>query len=127
MIDDLRAYIDRLQIEGHTIGEDHDDDPILIDPTGSAVDTWRENYPYDVRLAREVYDVEKYLLQVELIKLQNHIQRTGERHVILFEGRDAAGKGGTIKRFMEHLNRSEERRVGKECRRLCRSRWSPYH
>ncbi len=104
MIDDLRAYIDRLQIDGHRIGEDHDDDPILIDPSGRAVDTWRENYPYVERLGREVYDAEKYGLQVELIKFQNHIQRTGERHVVLFEGRDAAGKGGTIKRFMEHLN-----------------------
>jgi polyphosphate kinase len=104
VIDDLRAYIDRLQIDGHTIGEDHDDDPVLIDPSGRAVDTWRENYPYDERLEREVYDEQKYALQVELIKFQNHLQRTGERHVILFEGRDAAGKGGTIKRFMEHLN-----------------------
>ncbi|WP_300679218.1 polyphosphate kinase 2 [Nocardioides sp.] len=104
MIDDLRAYIDSLQIDGHTIGEDHDDDPVLIDPSGRAVDTWRENYPYGERLERDLYDQQKYALQVELIKFQNHLQRTGERHVILFEGRDAAGKGGTIKRFMEHLN-----------------------
>lgn len=104
MIEDLRQYIDMLQVHGHTIGEDHDDDPILIDAHGRAVDTWRENYPYDERLDREVYDVEKYELQVELIKLQNGQQATGHRHVILFEGRDAAGKGGTIKRFMEHLN-----------------------
>jgi polyphosphate kinase 2 len=68
------------------------------------VDTWRENYPYDQRLPREQYDVEKYALQVELLKLQNHQIETGERHVLLFEGRDAAGKGGTIKRFTEHLN-----------------------
>ncbi|MFT4262281.1 MAG: polyphosphate kinase 2 [Nocardioides sp.] len=104
MIDDLRAYIDSLQIDGHVIGEDHDDDPVLIDPAGRAVDTWRENYPYEERLPREVYDEQKYALQVELIKFQNHLQSTGERHVILFEGRDAAGKGGSIKRFMEHLN-----------------------
>jgi polyphosphate kinase len=104
MIEDLRAYIDRLQIDGHTIGEDHDDDPILIDPAGKAVDTWRENYPYDQRLDRSLYDVQKYELQVELIKFQNWQQSTGHRHVILFEGRDAAGKGGTIKRFTEHLN-----------------------
>jgi len=104
MIDDLRAYIDRLQVEGHTIGEDHDDDPLLIDPTGRAVDTWRENYPYDERMDRAEYDLRKYELQVELIKFQNWQQRTGHRHVVIFEGRDAAGKGGTIKRFMEHLN-----------------------
>ncbi|MGZ4451463.1 MAG: polyphosphate kinase 2 [Nocardioides sp.] len=104
MIDDLRAYIDRLQVEGHTIGDDHDDDPILIDPAGKAVDTWRENYPYDERMDRTEYDLQKYELQVELIKFQNWQQRTGHRHVVIFEGRDAAGKGGTIKRFMEHLN-----------------------
>jgi polyphosphate kinase 2 len=51
-----------------------------------------------------VYDEQKYALQVELLKLQNHALETGQRHVILFEGRDAAGKGGTIKRFLEHLN-----------------------
>lgn len=104
MIEDLRAYIDNLRIDGHTIGEDHDDDPILIDAAGSAVDTWRENYPYDARMDRHAYDIEKYELQVELLKFQNWQQKTGARHVIVFEGRDAAGKGGTIKRFMEHMN-----------------------
>ncbi|MGN6722148.1 MAG: polyphosphate kinase 2 [Marmoricola sp.] len=104
MIEDLRAYIDTLRIDGHAIGEDHDDDPILIDPSGRAVDTWRENYPYDERMDRTAYDLEKYDLQVELLKFQNWQQQTGSRHVIVFEGRDAAGKGGTIKRFMEHMN-----------------------
>jgi polyphosphate kinase 2 len=104
MLRDVREYIDRLHIAGHAVSEDYDDDPILIDPQGRAVDTWRENYPYDRRLDREVYDEQKYALQVELLKLQNHAVETGQRHVILFEGRDAAGKGGTIKRFMEHLN-----------------------
>ncbi len=104
MLLDVREYIDRLKIDGHTIGEDHDDDPVLLDPAGRAVDTWRENYPYDERMPRAVYDETKYLLQVELLKLQSWINERGSRHVILFEGRDAAGKGGTIKRFMEHLN-----------------------
>ena len=104
MLEDVREFIDRLHIEGYSVGEDHDDDPELIDPTGRAVDTWRENYPYDARMDRRDYDEQKYLLQVELLKLQNHILETGEKHVIIFEGRDAAGKGGTIKRFMEHLN-----------------------
>jgi len=104
VLQDVRAYIDRLQIDGHVIGEDHDDDPVLIDPQGRAVDTWRENYPYDDRLPREEYDEAKYLLQVELLKFQSWATETGGRHVLLFEGRDAAGKGGTIKRFMEHLN-----------------------
>ena len=70
MLMDVREYIDRLHIDGHTIGEDHDDDPILIDPDGRAVDTWRENYPYDERMTREEYDEQKYLLQVELLKFQ---------------------------------------------------------
>ena len=104
MLRDVREYIDRLHIEGHTIGEDYDDDPVLIDPQGRAVDTWREDYPYDERMDRDAYEAQKYALQVELLKLQNHQIDTGTRHVLLFEGRDAAGKGGTIKRFTEHLN-----------------------
>ena len=104
MLHDVREYIDRLHIDGHTIGEDHDDDPILIDPDGRAVDTWRENYPYDDRMSREEYDEQKYLLQVELLKFQAWTADTDGKHVLIFEGRDAAGKGGTIKRFMEHLN-----------------------
>ena len=104
MLLDVREYIDRLHIDGHTIGDDHDDDPILIDQHGRAVDTWRENFPYDERMPREEYDEVKYLLQVELLKFQSWASSTGTKHVLLFEGRDAAGKGGTIKRFMEHLN-----------------------
>ncbi|HCB04381.1 MAG TPA: polyphosphate kinase 2 [Nocardioides sp.] len=104
MLQDVREYIDRLQIDGYTIGDDHDDDPVLIDPQGRAVDTWRENYPYDERMPREEYDEVKYLLQVELLKFQAWAVDTETKHVLLFEGRDAAGKGGTIKRFMEHLN-----------------------
>ena len=104
MPEDFREYIDRIYTEGFTIGEDHDDDPQLIDRHGRAVDTWRENYPYDERLSREEYDQQKYLLQVELVKFQNWQQRSGQRHLLIFEGRDAAGKGSTIKRFMEHLN-----------------------
>ena len=50
--DRWRTQNDKLQIDGYTIGEDHDDDPVLIDPDGRAVDTWRENYPYDERMSR---------------------------------------------------------------------------
>ena len=50
------------------------------------------------------YEAKKYLLQIELLKWQNHVKATNEQHIIIFEGRDAAGKGGAIKRFMEHLN-----------------------
>ena len=66
---------------------------------------WRSGaYPYKNLLSRKVYESQKYLLQVELLKLQAWAKETGQRIVILFEGRDAAGKGGTIKRMMEHLN-----------------------
>ena len=66
---------------------------------------WREGaYPYKNLLSRRTYEKQKYRLQVELLKLQAWVKETGARVVILFEGRDAAGKGGAIKRFMEHLN-----------------------
>ena len=61
-------------------------------------------YPYANLLRRTVYEKEKFRLQVELLKLQSWVKETGQRVVIVFEGRDAAGKGGSIKRFMEHLN-----------------------
>ena len=69
------------------------------------VEGWREGvYPYKNRMSRKNYEKQKYHLQVELLKLQKWVKETGQRVVILFEGRDAAGKGGTIKRFMEHMN-----------------------
>jgi polyphosphate kinase 2 len=66
---------------------------------------WREGgYPYKNLLSRKSYEKYKYRLQVELLKLQAWVKATQQKVVILFDGRDAAGKGGTIKRFMEHLN-----------------------
>jgi polyphosphate kinase 2 len=66
---------------------------------------WRTGgYPYKNLMTRKNYEKQKYRLQVELLKLQSWVKKTGQKVVILFEGRDAAGKGGTIKRFMEHLN-----------------------
>jgi polyphosphate kinase 2 len=68
-------------------------------------DDWRDGgYPYRNLMLRKNYEKQKYRLQVELLKLQAWVKETGQRVVILFEGRDAAGKGGTIKRLMEHLN-----------------------
>jgi polyphosphate kinase 2 len=61
-------------------------------------------YPYTDRIPRAKYEEEKAQLQIELLKVQNWVKMSGEKIVIIFEGRDAAGKGGTIKRFMEHLN-----------------------
>ena len=89
----------------YTVRDDDDDDPVLLlQPGDREVDTWRENYPYDERMKRDLYEDEKRQLQIELLKLQKWSQANGRRHVILFEGRDAAGKRGSIKRFMEHLN-----------------------
>ncbi|MDG4826266.1 polyphosphate kinase 2 [Asanoa sp. WMMD1127] len=92
------------RFDGYQVLDDDDDDPVLVKADGEVVDTWRENYPYEERLDRADYEREKRLLQIELLKLQNWIKANDQRLVILFEGRDAAGKGGTIKRFMEHLN-----------------------
>ena len=71
-------------------------------------------YPYRKKVARADYEKEKAQLQAELLKVQLWARETGERFVLLFEGRDAAGKGGTIKRFMEHLNPRSARVVALE-------------
>ncbi|MEM7722728.1 MAG: polyphosphate kinase 2 [Pseudomonadota bacterium] len=68
-------------------------------------------YPYDTKMSRRAYETQKAKLQAELLKVQKWVADTGERIVLLFEGRDAAGKGGTIKRFNEHLNPREARVV----------------
>ncbi len=98
--DDLKAIRKRLlgnDREGQKIAEQNPDDELA--------DNWRDGgYPYKNLMLRRNYEQQKYRLQVELLKLQAWVKATGQRVVILFEGRDAAGKGGTIKRFMEHLN-----------------------
>lgn len=91
-------------LEELLVEDSDDDDPVLVRRDGRPVDTFREEYPYERRMSRKEYEREKRRLQIELLKLQNWMKASGERLVILFEGRDAAGKGGTIKRFMEHLN-----------------------
>jgi polyphosphate kinase 2 len=76
-----------------------------VNPDQELAPDWRRGgYPYKNLMTRRNYERNKYRLQVELLKLQAWVKETGQRVVILFEGRDAAGKGGTIKRFMEHLN-----------------------
>jgi len=62
------------------------------------------SYPYQSKMNVLEYEQQKHELQIELLKMQNWVKETKQRVVIIFEGRDAAGKGGTIKRFMEHLN-----------------------
>ncbi|MCG8313570.1 MAG: polyphosphate kinase 2 [Pseudomonadales bacterium] len=79
-------------------------DKSFLDPSVKKRDILCPEYPYRKKLSREEYEDEKLKLQIELLKMQSWVKDNGERIVILFEGRDAAGKGGTIKRFMEHLN-----------------------
>ena len=68
-------------------------------------------YPYDKRLKRSIYETQLRQLQIELLKLQSHIRESKQRIVVLFEGRDSAGKGGCIQRFMQHLNPRHARAV----------------
>jgi polyphosphate kinase len=111
---DLSEIIDALQdlsaeeLIAHGLSADSTwdeiDDPVLLGPDGLPIETWREGYPYSERMGRSEYETTKRLLQIELLKAQAWIRETGQKLVVLFEGRDAAGKGGTIKRFAEHLN-----------------------
>jgi polyphosphate kinase 2 (PPK2 family) len=77
---------------GVWVDDSDEDDPLLRNADGSLVDTWHEDYPYTERLGRDDYDHAKRVLQVELLKLQYWVQDSGSRIVVIFEGRDAAGK-----------------------------------
>jgi len=100
--DDAKA-IRRLLKEETQVLRDHA--KAIQHPDEVLASDWRSGgYPYKNLMSRKAYEKQKYKLQVELLKLQAWVKETGQRLVILFEGRDAAGKGGTIKRFMEHLN-----------------------
>ncbi len=72
--------------------------------SGGKKDILSKSYPYTERMDRDDYEAELEALQLELVKLQADVKDTGKRVVVIFEGRDAAGKGGTIKRFRENLN-----------------------
>ena len=85
------------------------DDPELAKEMGLPAhfgddQAWTHGYPYDTKMSRKEYEREKRRLQVELLKMQAWVKETGQKIIIIFEGRDAAGKGGSIKRFTEHLN-----------------------
>ena len=86
--------------------EEQGDLKTKVHPDFELINGWQEDgkYPYKYLMSRKNYEYQKYNLQVELLKLQAWVKQTGARLIILFEGRDAAGKGGTIKRVMEHLN-----------------------
>ena len=66
--------------------------------------TWRQDYPYDKKMTEKEYQAAKRSLQIELLKMQGWVKATQAKVACVFEGRDAAGKGGTIKRFTENLN-----------------------
>jgi polyphosphate kinase 2 len=99
-------------------GEDDAPEPALDEAAGPAaaseptkepgkdkpLPAWRQGYPYSKKLSTEDYEATKRLLQIELLKLQKHVKESGTKLLVICEGRDAAGKGGSIKRFMEHLN-----------------------
>jgi polyphosphate kinase 2 len=76
----------------------------LIRADGTAPAPWRESYPYSGKLGRKPYEHAKRMLQIELLKLQRSVKESGDRVLIVFEGRDAAGKGGAIRRVAENLN-----------------------
>ncbi|MEO8302886.1 MAG: polyphosphate kinase 2 [Betaproteobacteria bacterium] len=95
-----RALVKRLLEEPRERTSD-----LPANPDEELARNWRNGgYPYRNLLSRRSYERQKYRLQVELLKLQAWVKEKGQKVVILFEGRDAAGKGGAIKRFMEHLN-----------------------
>ncbi|MFD3530710.1 polyphosphate kinase 2 [Streptomyces sp. NPDC058664] len=91
-------------LDGLSVDTRRPEQPVLLSATGEPIRTWRENYPYTRKVRRAEYERQKRILQIELLKLQRWAKETGARLVVLCEGRDAAGKGGTIQRFTERLN-----------------------
>ncbi|MBT2896916.1 polyphosphate kinase 2 [Streptomyces sp. McG3] len=104
MTDDDRNTDPAELLKGLTVDGRRPEQPVLLDEQGRPLETWRENHPYDRRVRRREYEREKRFLQIELLKLQRWVRESGQRLVVLCEGRDAAGKGGTIQRFTERLN-----------------------
>ncbi|MGW6989719.1 polyphosphate kinase 2 [Streptomyces sp. NPDC054946] len=91
-------------LTGLSVDVSRPEQPVLLDADGAPIRTWRENYPYDRKIRRAEYERTKRILQIELLKMQSWVRATGARVVVICEGRDAAGKGGTIQRFTERLN-----------------------
>lgn len=101
----IRAQLEKLAAElGLKITAKRDGGATLTWADGTRLQAWREDYPYPDRLGRKRYEPAKRSLQIELAKLQRSVKTSGERLLIIFEGRDAAGKGGAIRRFTENLN-----------------------
>jgi polyphosphate kinase len=104
-VDAVRAQLDMLAAElDLRIRQRKNGRVALLRADGTAIAPWREDYPYPTRLTRKPYEHDKRLLQIELLKLQRSVKESGDRILVIFEGRDAAGKGGAIRRVAEHLN-----------------------
>ncbi|GAA2944688.1 MULTISPECIES: polyphosphate kinase 2 [Streptomycetaceae] len=99
-----RDQVGKQLLNGLTVDFSRPERPVLLDEQGMPIKTWRENYPYDRKIRRMEYERAKRVLQIEMLKLQRWTKDTGARVVVVCEGRDAAGKGGTIQRFTERLN-----------------------
>ena len=95
VVEDYAAELDEIAELGKKLHEDRGIE---------SSQAWKIGYPYDEKLSRKEYERTKRALQIELLKLQLWIKETGQKLLLIFEGRDAAGKGGAIKRFTEHLN-----------------------
>ncbi|MFF3020756.1 polyphosphate kinase 2 [Streptomyces sp. NPDC057939] len=91
-------------LAGLSVDDQRPEQPVLLDADGAPIRTWQENYPYDRKIRRAEYERTKRILQIEMLKLQRWVKESGARMVVICEGRDAAGKGGTIQRFTERLN-----------------------
>ena len=98
--DAFEDFMTRGRIRNHKAPEQ----PEILDSEERRAFFREGTYPYPRKISLESYYEHKFPLQIELVKMQNWVRETGQRLVIVFEGRDAAGKGGTIRRFMEHLN-----------------------
>ncbi|MFF3319979.1 polyphosphate kinase 2 [Streptomyces sp. NPDC003035] len=91
-------------LNGLSVDASRPEQPVLLSAAGEPIRTWQENYPYDRKVRRGEYERAKRILQIEMLKLQRWAKETGARLIVVCEGRDAAGKGGTIQRFTERLN-----------------------
>ncbi|MGW0774057.1 polyphosphate kinase 2 [Streptomyces sp. NPDC002835] len=99
-----RAADGQKLLDGMTVDARRPEHPVLLDEDGRPIKTWRQNYPYERKVPRAEYERQKRVLQIEMLKLQRWVKDTGQRLIVICEGRDAAGKGGTIQRFTERLN-----------------------
>lgn len=105
--DQKKSKPENSKIKGPSVTGTNGTGPVSVDMEAreELAKTFEQSkYPYKDRLKRAEYETNKARLQVELLKVQRWVEETGQKIVMIFEGRDAAGKGGTIKRFTEHLN-----------------------